>query len=153
MKCPNCSNVDDKVIESRTLAGGVSVRRRRECLNCGYRFTSYEHIEEKKIMVVKRDSRREPFNMEKLSNGIQKAFEKRPVSQTIIEKIITDIEESAILIAGDKHEIPSSDIGEIAMTKIREIDSVAYIRFASVYRKFADINEFIKEIESIKRFA
>ena len=151
MKCPNCSNIDDKVIESRSLAGGVSVRRRRECINCGYRFTSYEHIEEKKIMVVKRDSRRELFNLEKLSNGIQKAFEKRPVPQNIIEKLINDIEEEAILVAGDKHEIPSSDVGEMVMEKIKSIDSVAYIRFASVYRNFENINEFIKEIESIRK--
>ncbi|HOV14726.1 MAG TPA: transcriptional regulator NrdR [Spirochaetota bacterium] len=151
MKCPNCSNIDDKVIESRSIAGGISIRRRRECLNCGYRFTSYEHIEEKKLMVTKRDKRRELFSFEKLSNGIQKAFEKRPVPQNTIEKIINDIEEEAILLAGDKHEIPSSELGEMAMEKIRAVDSVAYIRFASVYRKFEDISEFIREIENIRR--
>ena len=89
--------------------------------------------------------------MEKLSNGIQKAFEKRPVPQNIIEKLINDIEEEAILVAGDKHEIPSSDVGEMVMEKIKSIDSVAYIRFASVYRNFENINEFIKEIESIRK--
>lgn len=151
MKCPNCSNIDDKVIESRSIAGGISVRRRRECLNCGYRFTSYEHIEEKKLMVIKRDKRRELFNIEKLSNGIQKAFEKRPIPQNSIEKIINDIEEEAILLAGDKHEIPSYELGEMVMNKVKSLDSVAFIRFASVYKKFEDINEFIKEIESIKK--
>ena len=151
MKCTNCSNIDDKVIESRSIAGGISVRRRRECLNCGYRFTSYEHIEEKKLMVIKRDKRRELFNIEKLSNGIQKAFEKRPIPQNSIEKIINDIEEEAILLAGDKHEIPSYELGEMVMNKVKSLDSVAFIRFASVYKKFEDINEFIKEIESIKK--
>ena len=150
MKCPSCGSITDKVVESRHLANGVSIRRRRECLECGYRFTSYEHIEEKKLMIIKRDKRREPFSIEKLSGGIQKAFEKRPVSQTLIDDLINSIEEEAILKAGDKHEVSTDDIGEMAMERIAKIDLVAYIRFASVYRQFDDVNEFIKEIEKLK---
>jgi transcriptional repressor NrdR len=151
LKCPNCGAIEDRVLESRHLVSGVSIRRRRECLSCGYRFTSYEHIEEKKLMIIKRDERREQFNIEKLSGGIQKAFEKRPVPQNVIVDLINSIEEEANIKAGDKHEIPSSEIGEMVMEKIAKVDSVAYIRFASVYRNFADVNEFIKEIENIKR--
>jgi transcriptional repressor NrdR len=150
LKCPNCGETEDKVLESRPIASGISIRRRRECLSCGYRFTSYEHIEEKNIMVVKRDERREHFSIEKLSGGIQKAFEKRPVAQKIIEELINSIEEDAIILSGDKQEIPSSILGEMAMNKIRKIDSIAYIRFASVYRNFKDVDEFIREIENIK---
>ncbi|OHD10622.1 MAG: transcriptional regulator NrdR [Spirochaetes bacterium GWD1_27_9] len=150
MKCPNCSCVEDKVLESRSIAGGISLRRRRECLSCGYRFTSYEHIEEKKLMVSKRDKRRELFNIEKLSTGIQKAFEKRPIPQSVIEDLINSIQEEAILEAGDSHEISSYQIGEMAIKKISKIDPIAYIRFASVYRKFEDVSEFIREIENIK---
>ena len=150
LKCPNCGEIEDKVLESRPIASGISIRRRRECLSCGYRFTSYEHIEEKKIMVVKRDNRRELFSIEKLSGGIQKAFEKRPVEQKIIEDLINTVEEESIILSGDKQEIPSAIIGEIVMNKIKKIDSIAYIRFASVYRNFKDVDEFIREIESIK---
>jgi transcriptional repressor NrdR len=150
LKCPNCGEIEDKVLESRPIASGISIRRRRECLSCGYRFTSYEHIEEKKIMVVKRDNRRELFSIEKLSGGIQKAFEKRPVEQKIIEDLINTVEEEAIILSGDKQEIPSLIIGEMVMNKIKKIDSIAYIRFASVYRNFKDVDEFIREIENIK---
>jgi transcriptional repressor NrdR len=101
-------------------------------------------------MVVKRDNRREPFNIEKLSGGIRKAFEKRPVEQKIIEELINTVEEETIILSGDKQEIPSSIIGEIVMNKIKKIDSIAYIRFASVYRNFKDVDEFIREIENIK---
>lgn len=149
MRCPNCGSIDDKVLESRPIASGISVRRRRECLNCGYRFTSYEHIEEKNLMVVKRDERREKFSIEKLSGGIQKAFEKRPVSQNIVVDLINSIEEEANIKAGDTHEISSFELGEMAMERIAKIDSVAYIRFASVYRNFDDVSQFIKEIEKI----
>jgi transcriptional repressor NrdR len=149
LRCPNCGSIDDKVLESRPIASGISVRRRRECLNCGYRFTSYEHIEEKNLMVVKRDERREKFSIEKLSGGIQKAFEKRPVSQNIVVDLINSIEEEANIKAGDTHEISSFELGEMAMERIAKIDSVAYIRFASVYRNFDDVSQFIKEIEKI----
>jgi len=151
LKCPNCESIDDRVLESRHIAAGISIRRRRECLSCGYRFTSYEHIEEKKLMVTKRDNRREQFSVEKLSSGIQKAFEKRPVSQGVIIDLINSIEEEANVQAKDKHEIPSLELGEMAMKKIAKIDSVAYIRFASVYRNFENVNEFIKEIENLKK--
>jgi transcriptional repressor NrdR len=149
MKCPICGKVEDKVLETRLLGDAVSIRRRRECMSCGYRFTTYEHVEEKKLMVVKRDGRREPFDIEKLSAGINKAIEKRPVSRPDIEETLISIQEEAMMIAGDSHEIPSAMLGEIVMEKLHKLDQVAYIRFASVYRKFEDVKEFIEEIKNI----
>ena len=150
MRCPSCGSIDDKVLETRQIAYGNSMRRRRECLSCGYRFTSYETIEEKKLMVVKRDDRRELFTLEKLSAGIQTACEKRPVSQLIIDDLLHEVEELCILEAAEKHEISSSRIGDMVMEQLKNIDPVAYIRFASVYRNFENVLEFIKEIEKIK---
>ncbi len=151
MKCPNCSSTDDKVIESRQSADGNAIRRRRACNSCGYRFTSYEHIEEKKLMIVKRDGRREEFSKDKLSRGIYRAFEKRPTPQATIDKLINQIEESAAVKAGDSHEVATDVVGRLLMDKLQEIDLVAYIRFASVYKQFDDVKEFIKEIKSIKK--
>lgn len=151
MKCPICDRDDDKVLETRMAIDGGSIRRRRECNACGYRFTTYETIEQKKLMVIKRDERREEFNFDKLASGINKAIEKRPISRSVIDKMLLDIEEEASVIAAESHEISSHDIGEMVMEHLHKLDEVAYIRFASVYRQFKDVNEFIKEIKSIKK--
>lgn len=151
MKCPNCSSTDDKVLESRQSADGNAIRRRRICNQCGHRFTSYEHIERKKLMIIKKDGRREEFSKEKLSKGVYKAFEKRPISSATIDAMINEVEEKSVLIAGESHELESIKIGELLMDKLKEIDLVAYIRFASVYQQFDDVKEFIKEIKRIKK--
>jgi len=150
MRCPRCKSLEDKVIESRALANGGSIRRRRECLKCGYRFTSYERIEEKPLMVVKRSgSRREPFDREKLEKGIQQALRKRPVSQMDIENMIDELEESAMMHGRTTHEIPSNLLGKMVLEKLYDVDRVAYIRFASVYRNFENVEEFIREIATL----
>ncbi len=149
MKCPICGCIDDKVLETRLLGDASSIRRRRGCISCGYRFTTYEIIEEKKLMVIKRDKRREEFSIEKLSGGINKAIEKRPISRTVINEMLHSIEEEAIVRAGEDHEISSEEIGEIVMEKLHKLDPVAYIRFASVYRQFENVKEFIDEIKSL----
>lgn len=138
------------MLESRILENGGSIRRRRECLSCGYRFTSYERIEEKRLMVIKADGRREAFDREKLERGVQRACEKRDVSQLTIEEIINDIEDAAARAGQSTHEITSRDLGEMVLKKLYAKDSVAYIRFASVYRQFKDVDEFIREIDSIR---
>jgi len=149
MRCPHCGNFDDKVVESRSLANGDSIRRRRECISCGYRFTSYERIEEKQFMVIKRDGRREPFDRGKVERGVQRALEKRPVSQMSIENIVNEIEDSSVMAGKANHEIASIEIGELVLQKLGEIDKVAYIRFASVYRHFEDMDEFVREIQKL----
>jgi transcriptional repressor NrdR len=149
MRCPHCGSLDDKVIESRTLAKGESIRRRRECNSCGYRFTSYERIEEKPFMVIKRDGRREPFDREKLERGLRRALEKRPVSQMTIENLLNEIEDDAVINGKANHEIPSVELGEMVLAKLDQVDKVAYIRFASVYRKFETVSEFMKEIDKL----
>jgi len=150
VRCPHCGNFDDKVIESRTLANGESIRRRRECNDCGYRFTSYERIEDKQFMVIKRDGRRDPFDRAKIERGVQRALEKRPVSQMSIENIVNEIEDASVMQGKTNHEIASSDIGELVLRKLGEVDKVAYIRFASVYRHFEDMDEFIQEIKKLE---
>ncbi|HAE20876.1 MAG TPA: transcriptional regulator NrdR [Spirochaetaceae bacterium] len=150
MRCPHCLSMDDRVIDSRTLANGESIRRRRECLSCGFRFTSYERIEEKPLMVVKRDNRREPYDRAKLERGIQRALEKRPVSQMTIENILNEIEDEAAMVGKGVNEVPSSALGEMTLHMLYDLDKVAYIRFASVYRKFESMDEFIHEIESLE---
>ena len=149
MRCPHCGSLEDKVLESRTLAGGESIRRRRECLSCGYRFTSYERIEEKQLMVIKSDGRREPFDRSKLERGIQRACEKRNISQNTIEELINEIEDQAAMLGKTTHEVSSRQLGEMVLNKLHDLDKVAYVRFASVYRKFSDVDEFIREIESL----
>jgi transcriptional repressor NrdR len=149
VRCPHCGIFDDKVIESRTLANGEAIRRRRECCECGFRFTSYERIEDKPFMVIKRDGRREPFDREKIERGVQRALEKRPISQMLIESLVNEIEDSAAVAGKGTHEISSDVIGELVLNKIGEIDKVAYIRFASVYRHFEDIEEFVNEIQKL----
>lgn len=149
MLCPHCGHMDDKVLESRQNSSGSTIRRRRECLSCGYRFTSYERIEEKPFMVIKRDGRREPFDIKKVERGIRITTEKRNVSQETIEQVLQDIEDEVVLAAGTKREVTSRAIGEVALRQLYNIDTVAYIRFASVYRAFDNVAQFIEEIEQI----
>ncbi len=149
MRCPHCGSFDDKVIESRTLANGDSIRRRRECISCGYRFTSYERIEEKQFMVIKRDGRRQPFDRAKLEHGIERALEKRPFSAMTIENIVNEIEDQAVMAGKAAHEIPSSILGELVLSQLYKVDKVAYIRFASVYRHFGNLEEFIAEVNKV----
>jgi len=149
MRCPYCEKLDDKVLESRTMENGESIRRRRECLNCGYRFTSYEHIEEKPLMVVKRDSRRQPFDRIKLEKGIERALEKRPVSTEKLENIVTDITDKAVMKGKGSREISTEELGDLVLEALHKIDKVAYIRFASVYRHFENLEEFIAEVNKL----
>lgn len=149
MRCPNCGKADDKVIESRTMANGESIRRRRECLSCGFRFTSYERIEEKPFMVVKRDGRRQPFDRNKLAKGIERALEKRPVSTSMVEQIVTEIEDEAYLRGKIAREISTTELGELTLTRLNQVDKVAYIRFASVYKHFNSLEEFITEVNTL----
>jgi len=147
MRCPHCFEQDDKVIESRTNSAGTSIRRRRECLSCGYRFTSYEHIEEKQLKVIKRDGRREPFDRKKLERGIETSLEKRPIPRTSIEQLINTIEDQASLEGGAVREIETSRIGEMVLEVLFKLDKVGYIRFASVYKMFEDIEAFKQEMD------
>ncbi len=149
MLCPHCSHTDDKVLESRQSSSGVTIRRRRECLHCGYRFTSYERIEEKPIMVIKRDNSRQPFNIKKVERGIRITTEKRNISSEAIEHLLTLIEDEIVLLASNKREVLSKTIGEVALKHLYKVDTVAYVRFASVYRAFNSVDQFIEEIESI----
>jgi len=150
MRCPHCGTIEDKVIESRSLANGDSVRRRRECISCGYRFTSYEKIDERQFMVVKKDSRREPFDRLKLEKGVVRALEKRPVSQMQIENLVNDIEDETAILSKGSREISTTIIGDMVLKKLADIDKVAYIRFASVYRHFNNLDEFIDEIKHVE---
>jgi len=147
MKCPFCSNPDDKVIDSRTNREGNAIRRRRECLKCSKRFTSYERVEDIVPMVVKKDGRREPFERTKVIVGLKKACEKRPIGMDTLESI-TDTIEKKLIGLGVK-EVQCTWIGEEVMSSLRDLDKVAYVRFASVYRQFQDINEFMKEVKTL----
>ena len=149
MRCPYCGSLDDRVIESRTMSNGDNIRRRRECLSCGYRFTSYERIEEKPLMVIKNDGRRQPFDPQKLEKGIQRALEKRPVSTSMVENLVAEIEDLAVMQAKSSREISTSDLGELVLQRLNEIDKVAYIRFASVYKHFENLDEFINEVNKV----
>jgi len=146
MRCPHCSCVEDKVIESRTLANGEAVRRRRECEKCGYRFTSYERTEDNHLLVIKKDGRREPFDRNKIERGIERALEKRPVSQMQIEALVNEIEDETAIYSEGSREIETRIIGDLILNKLGLVDKVAYIRFASVYRHFGNLDEFIQEI-------
>jgi transcriptional repressor NrdR len=148
MECPYCHNIETKVTDSRDT-GALSIRRRRECLKCGKRFTTYEHIEMQPIYVIKKDGRREKFERQKIRHGIEKACEKRPVSHEKIEELIEKIEERTR--RSGKEEIESKQIGEYVMEALKETDHVAYIRFASVYRSFADISSFEEEIKNLTK--
>lgn len=147
MKCPFCHETENRVIDSRLSKDANMIRRRRECLKCSRRFTTYERVEETMPLVVKKDGRRESYDRIKIVNGLKRACEKRPVSINTIEAIADRIERG-LQERGDK-EIPSSAIGEAAMRELHDIDQVAYVRFASVYRSFKDINEFMVELEEL----
>ncbi len=148
MKCPYCSSTETRVLDKRETGDQAITRRRRECLKCKKRFTTYERIEMPDIMIIKKDNRRESFNREKLKTGIIKACSKRPISMDKIEDMVDDIERK--LRKYRKNEIKSSVIGEMVIRKLKSLDKVAYIRFASVYRDFADIGSFEKELNSLK---
>lgn len=145
MKCPFCAATDTKVVDSRTFKEGLGIRRRRKCGECDKRFTTHETIELDMPMIVKNDGRREPYFKAKLSSGIEKACQKRPISTEQVDRLIENIEK-AILERGGK-EITSVKIGELVMTYLRHLDPVAYIRFASVYRNFKDVDEFVSELK------
>ena len=147
MKCPFCSHEDTRVVDSRLGREGNNIRRRRECVACERRFTTYERIEETLPLVVKKDGRREAFDRNKVIAGMQRACEKRPVSIATIERVVDQIEQN-LQESGEK-EIPSSRVGEAIMEALQAIDEVAYVRFASVYRQFRDINEFMAELTDI----
>jgi len=149
MRCPHCGTIEDKVIESRSLANGDAVRRRRECISCSYRFTSYEKIDERQFMVVKKDGRREPFDRIKLERGVVRALEKRPFSAMQIENLINEIEDETAISSKGSREISTSIIGDLLLEKLGELDKVAYIRFASVYKHFNNLDEFIDEIRKV----
>jgi len=147
MKCPYCAEVDNKVIDSRLSKDGNVIRRRRECLLCSRRFTTYEHIEEIPIMLVKKDGRREVFNRDKVRMGMIRACEKRNISVNLIEEFIDELERD-LKETGEK-EIPAREIGKRVMEKLHQLDDVAYVRFASVYREFKDVNDFMTELKNL----
>ena len=149
MRCPYCGSLDDKVIESRTMANGESIRRRRECIACGYRFTSYEHIEDKPLMVVKRDGRRERFDLNKIGRGIRTCTDKLDISESMVEALLHNIEDAIMLKVGSKREITSADIGDETLKQLKEVNLVAYVRFAAVYKAFDDLGQFIAEIRQL----
>lgn len=147
MKCPYCSEADSKVIDSRSTEEGVSIRRRRECLVCGKRFTTYEKVENVPIMVIKKDNTRQPFDRSKILNGLKRACEKRPISMGEIEEIVYEIETK--IYNSLEREISTSEIGEMLLEKLGNLDQVAFVRFASVYRDFQDVETFRHEIDKI----
>jgi transcriptional repressor NrdR len=147
MKCPFCGHAENKVIDSRISKDGKAVRRRRECLGCAKRFTTYEYVEDVLPMVVKKDGRREQFDRQKILNGIKKACEKRPISMESIDKIVENVEQACQEM--QLEEISSTIIGEKIMSELKNFDGVAYVRFASVYRQFRDVGEFMSELKDL----
>ena len=147
MKCPFCLSDEDRVIDSRSSNEGKSVRRRRECLKCDKRFTTYEYVEEIPLMVIKKDGRREAFDRKKIIGGIMKACEKRPVSMEKVETVVDRVEKE--LQKNFDKEVKAQAVGELVMEQLHKIDEVAYVRFASVYRQFKDINHFMKELKDL----
>jgi len=148
MRCPKCGCQDDKVIDSRASREGATIRRRRECVACGHRFTTYEEIERGGLVVLKRDGRREEFSREKLSSGLRKACQKRPISPKAIEELV----ERIVMEVTDKYEreVPAEAIGKLVMEGLRQIDEVAYVRFASVYRRFQEATDFVHEVNKLE---
>jgi transcriptional repressor NrdR len=148
MRCPACGHQEDKVIDSRATREGRAIRRRRECLACAQRFTTYEYVEVDTLVVVKKDQRREPFNREKLVSGIQRACEKRPVSsgdiEELVDRVVSELQKTG-------PEISSRQVGERVMEELQRLDEVAYVRFASVYRHFKDVNQFMEEIQGLMK--
>ncbi|MEK7095934.1 MAG: transcriptional regulator NrdR [Patescibacteria group bacterium] len=149
MKCGQCTSKDSKVVESRDVAEGEAIRRRRECLKCGYRFTTYERVERPSLVVIKRDGTRELFSRDKLMSGLQHASEKTSLSSLQLENFVASVERE--LYGRGEPEVPSTDIGELVMRGLAKLNEVAYVRFASVYRKFRDISSFEKELSRIRK--
>jgi transcriptional repressor NrdR len=149
VRCPYCTHPEDRVVDSRELAEGSQVRRRRECLECGRRFTTYERVEEVPALVIKRDGRREPYDRRKVLAGLVRACEKRPVTSRELEEMADTVD--GALNRKDDREIRSDEIGRILMQRLRELDQVAYVRFASVYRRFEDIEQFLVELKRLRR--
>lgn len=149
VKCPFCQNTDNKVLDSRLTPDSDSVRRRRECTECSKRFTTYERVEMSNISVIKRDGRRESFSREKVMSGVLKACEKRPVKREDMERVVVTVE--AALRQSDKEEVSSRKIGEFVMQELAKLDDVAYVRFASVYKKFKDTSQFVDAIKLLKK--
>jgi len=147
MKCPFCGHVEDKVVDSREAKIGDTIRRRRECVGCGRRFTTYERIDEIPYMVVKKDGRREKFDRQKLLAGLLKACEKRPVPMNKLEQIVNEAE--ALVAESPDRERPTTEVGELVMNRLKKLDKVAYVRFASVYLDFKDIREFMDELKDL----
>lgn len=147
MKCPFCGYKEDKVVDSRATQDEVAIRRRRQCLRCKKRFTTYEYIEDVSLMVIKRDGQRQVFDRKKILSGIMKACEKRPISLDKMEELVTQVERA--IQKKPTRQIPSSRIGELVMEKLKALDDVAYVRFASVYRQFKDVGQFMTELKDI----
>ncbi|MBI4460971.1 MAG: transcriptional repressor NrdR [Acidobacteria bacterium] len=147
MKCPFCGRSKDKVVDSRESKEGQSIRRRRECLSCKRRYTTYERVDEVPYMIVKKDGRRELFDRQKVMAGLVRACEKRPVSMNQLEEIVNEAE--AMLVDSPDRELPSQRIGELLMSRLRDLDKVAYVRFASVYLDFKDVNQFMEELRDL----
>lgn len=147
MKCPFCNTPDTKVIDSRPADDNASIRRRRQCIKCNKRFTTYEKLETMPLMVIKKDNTREPYDRSKIESGIIRSCHKRPVSSQMVETIVNEIENRIFSL--EDREIPTTVIGEMVMDRLKELDEVAYVRFASVYREFKDVNTFMSEIESM----
>lgn len=151
MRCPKCASLEDKVIDSRLSKDGASIRRRRECLDCETRYTTYEEIERIELRAIKRDGRHEPFDRHKLKTSLVKACEKRPIGLDLIEKAVEDIMQE--LESEQKREIPTREIGAKVMERLHLLDPIAYVRYASVYRQFQEIGDFIEEIQSFEKRA
>ena len=147
MRCPKCGHLDDKVIDSRSVRNGDVIRRRRNCLKCSHRFTTYEEVVKATLRVIKRDSRREEFDRKKLINGVTRACEKRPISSQQIEALVDSI--ISELESEYEREVSSTAIGKKMMDRLEKLDEVAYVRFASVYRRFRDVNQFLSEVEGL----
>jgi transcriptional repressor NrdR len=148
MRCPKCGDQDDKVIDSRASREGATIRRRRECAKCGHRFTTYEEVEHEGLMVLKRDGRREEFSREKLLSGIRKACQKRPISPKAIDDLVDHI--VAVVTEKFEGEVPGEFVGKLVMEGLRELDDVAYVRFASVYRRFQEATDFVSEVKKLE---
>ena len=147
MRCPKCGHLDDKVIDSRSVRNGDVIRRRRNCLKCSHRFTTYEEVVKATLRVIKRDGRHEEFDRKKLINGVTRACEKRPISSQQIEALVDSI--ISELESGYEREVSSTAIGKKMMDRLEKLDEVAYVRFASVYRRFRDVNQFLSEVEGL----
>jgi len=147
VRCPGCGHEDDRVIDSRSVRDGQAVRRRRECLECRHRFTTYEFVEQAAVLVIKKDGRREPYARDRVLAGLIKACEKRPISRQQLEELVDDVERD--VLSDTRAEVSSRDIGEAVMDRLQRLDEVAYVRFASVYRSFRDLNQFMDELRGL----